>query len=203
MNALALAPLAALPWLQGFFMPQGVTEQGSRDVLAELAEWRAPVEDCVANAYGGLSLRADLGGTPGDERILASYTQGVFVLGDDRHLLGQAPGLSCEGSADDLIALAAGDASIGTPVIALAATSGGRVENVTWLSLYRLGSDGTLHRIFVGEVERHEGDTARTGVVTMLPGALIYRDPIGSVGIWLYDVQRGRYVEEFTTRPSV
>lgn len=202
MNPLALAPLAALPWLQGFFMPQGVADHGSRDVLAELAEWRAPVEDCVASAYGGLSLQADVDGTPGDEKILASYTQGVFVLGADRHLLGRAPGLSCEGSADELVALAAGDASIGTPVLALAATSGGRAENVTWLSLYRLGDDGTLHPIFVGEVERHAGDTARTGVVTLVPGGLIYRDPGGSVGIWLYDAQRGRYVEEFTTRPS-
>lgn len=203
MNPLVLAPLAALPWLQGFFTPQGVTEQGSRDVLAELAEWRAPLEDCVATAYGGLVLRADLDGAPGDEKILASYTQGVFVLGPDRHVLGQAPGLSCEGSADELVALAAGDVSIGTPVLALAATTGGRVENVTVLSLYRLADDGTLRPIFAGEVERHDGDTSRTGVVTLVPGGLIYRDPTGSVGIWLYDAQRGRYVEEFTTRPSV
>ena len=87
-------------------------------------------------------------------------------------------------------------------MIALAATSGGRRENVTWLTLYRVANDGVLQPIFVGEVERHEGETARTGVVTLIPGGLVYRDPSGSVGLWLYEAERGRYVELFTSRPN-
>src|SRR4029079_14987233 len=148
-----LAALAALPWLQGFFAPQGVTEQGSRDVLAELAEWREPMEDCVASAYGGLALHADIGPAEGEEKILASYTQGVFVFDTTRHLIAQAPGLTCAGSAGELVAPASGDATIGIPVIALAATSGGRAENVTWLMLYRVADDGKLQPVFTGEVE--------------------------------------------------
>ena len=201
MSPLLLAPLAALPWLQGFFAPEGVTEQGSRDVIAELSEWREPAEDCVGTAYGGFSLRADVSASEGKELILASYTQGVFVFDRNRHLLAQAPGLDCEGSSDELVAIAAGDASIGTPVIALAASSGGRNENVTWLSLYRVSNGGELQPVFIGEVERHEGDTTRSGIVTLVPGGLIYRDPQGSISIWIYDDKLGRYVEDFTTRP--
>src|SRR5688500_1430046 len=109
MHPVLLAPLAAMPWLQGFFAPQGETEQGSRDVLAELAEWTKPAEECVASAYGGLSLRADVSEVEGEEQILASYTQGVFVLDRDRHLLAQSQPWECEGSSDELVGLAAGD----------------------------------------------------------------------------------------------
>jgi hypothetical protein len=203
MHALLLAQVATLPWLQGFFLPQGVTEQGSRDVLAEVAEWRAPEEDCVASAYGGLTLRADV--TPasdGDEQIIASYTQGIFVLDGTRHLIAQAPAFTCEGSADELVALAAGDAGIRTPVVALAATQGGRNENVTWLMLYRVAASGELQPVFAGEVERHEAGTTRTGIVTLVPGGLVYRDTRGSLGMWLYDSGLGRYVELFTSEPN-
>jgi hypothetical protein len=196
-----VAALAALPWLQGFFSPQGVTEQGSRDVIAELAEWAEPVEDCVASAYGGLSLRDDVSASPGDELVLASYTQGVFVFDRDRQLIAQSQPLPCEGSADELVALAAGDASIGTPVLVLAATSGGRAESVTWLTMYRVADRGELQPIFIGEVERHEGGTTRTGLVTLIPGGLVYRDPEGSTSMWVYDPELGRYIELFTNRP--
>lgn len=201
MHPLLLAPLAALPWLQGFFAPEGVTEQGSRDVVAELAEYRPPVEGCVADTYGGLTLRSDVSATEGSEQIVASYTQGVFVFDGSRHLLAQSQGFACEGSADELVALAAGNAYIGTPVIALAATSGGHAENMTWLTLYRVSNSGELQPVFIGEVERHQGDTTRTGIVTLVPGGLIYRDPQGTISIWIYDAEQGRYVEQFSTRP--
>jgi hypothetical protein len=203
MSPLVLAPLAALPWLQGLFQPQGESEQGSREVVAQLAEWADPGEQCVASAYGGLSLRADVSAAAGPELILASYTQGIFVLDDERHLLAQAPGFGCRGSSDELVGIAAGDAAIGVPLVVLAATSGGHAENVTWLTLYRVTDDGVLQPVFVAEVERHEGATTRTGTVTLIPGGLVYRDPIGSVGLWIYDPERGRYVEQFSSRLGV
>ena len=203
MNPLLLPTLAALPWLQGFFAPQGSTEQGSRDVLPQLAEWRDESEDCVASAYGGMSLRADVSAAEGQELVLASYTQGVFVFDHDNHLLAQAQGLPCEGSADELVALAAGDAAIGVPLVVLAATAGGRAESVTQLTMYRVGNGGELQPVFSGEVERHEGRTTRTGTITLVPGGLIYRDPSGSLGLWLYSAELGRYVELFTNRPNV
>ena len=203
MHPLLFATLAAVPWLQGFFAPAGATEQGSRDVLPQLAEWRDPSEDCAASAYGGLSLRADVSAAEGTELVLASFTQGVFVFDRDNHLLAQAQGLPCEGSADELVALTAGDASIGVPVIVLAATAGGRAENVTWLTLYRVANSGELQPIFNAEVERHAGDTTRTGTVTLIPGGLVYRNPQGSVGLWAYDAALGRYIELFSNRPNV
>jgi len=201
MHPLLVATLAAMPWLQGFFASHDTSDEGSRDVLPELAEWRDPTENCVANAYGGLSLRADVSEAEGRELVLASYTQGVFVFDQNNHLLAQIQGFPCEGSADELVALSAGDAAIGVPVVVLAATAGGRAENVTWLTMYRVANDGELQPIFTGEVERHAGDTTRTGTVTLVPGGLIYRDTKGSVGLWLYDPALGRYVELFTNRP--
>jgi hypothetical protein len=198
-----LVTLAALPWLQGFFEPEGVVEQGSRDVVAELANWREPAEECAASAYGGLRLSADVSEAKGTEEIIASYTQGVFVLAGDRRLIAQAPPFECEGSADELIAIAAGNAAIGTPVIALAASSGGRTASVTWLTLYRVATDGVLQPIFAGEVERHHDDTTRTGIVTLVPGGLVHRDPQGTLGIWIYDAKLGRYIEQTTTRSAI
>ena len=196
-----LAPVAALPWLQGFFVPYAATERGSPDVIAELAQWRAPAANCVGDAYGGLSLRVDLAPTAGRERIVASYSQGMFVLDAENHVLAQATGFACQGASDELVAIAAGDAAIGTPVIALAATSGGRVESTTWLTLYRVSNGGELQPVFIGEVERHANQTTRTGTVTLIPGGLVYLDPAGTLSLWTYDAELGRYVERLTNRP--
>jgi hypothetical protein len=175
-----LLALAALPWLQGF-TPDAVADHPSRAVSAELAEWKHADEECVASAYGGLSLEAK--GT----RVLASYSQGVFVLDADRHLVARAPGFPCNGSSDELVALAQGNAWVGTPLIALAATSGGRAESVTWLTLYRVGDAGKLEPVFTGAVERHGDHQTSTGVVTVVPGGLIYRAPEGTTSLWTWD----------------
>lgn len=201
MSLFALAPIAALPWLQGFFAPSGATEATSHHVVAELAEWRVPDENCAAAAYGGLSLEADVAPGEGNEKILASYTQGVVILDREGHMLAHAPGFECEGSADELLAIATGEASIGVPVVAVAATTGGHSENLTFLTLYRVSNGGELQPIFIGEVERHLDRTTRTGVVTLIPGGLVYRDPGGFVSLWVYDETLGRYTEQLTTRP--
>jgi hypothetical protein len=184
-----LLALVALPWLQGF-QPQAVADHPSRAVAQELSEYRPVDEDCVASAYGGLSLATPSG------RVLASYSQGVFVLDKNRHLVAQAPGFDCNGSADELVGLAQGDAWIGTPLVVLAATTGGRAESVTWLSMYRVTSGGALQPVFTGAVERHEGHQTRTGVVTVFPGGLIYRAPEGTTTVWIYEGDR--YVQQGT-----
>jgi hypothetical protein len=196
-----LLPLAAMPWLQGFFAPEATSERPRGDVITTLAEWRAPDEACVGSAYGGLLLRADVvpGGLP--ERILASYSQGVFVLDDSHRLLAQAPGFPCEGSADALVAIAVGDVLIGAPVVALAATTGGHAENMTWLTLYRVSPAGELQPVFIGEIERHEEHATYTGTVVIVPGGLVHRDPAGALSFWIYEPTLGRYIEWFTTRP--
>ena len=189
----AIAPLevmlalVALPWLQGF-QPQSVADHPSRAVTQELSEYRPADEDCPATAYGGLSIDTGKG------RVLASFSQGVFVLDESRHLVAQAPGFDCNGSADELVALAQGDAWVGTPLVALAVTTGGHAESATWLSLYRVTDGGALEPVFTGTVERHEGRRTTTGVVTIVPGGLIYRAPEGGTSVWIYDGKR--YVEQ-------
>ena len=176
-----------LPWLLGF-APDAVADHPSPAVAAEVSEWTAPDDRCVASAYGGLALDR------GDKRIIASFSQGVFVLGKDRHLFARAPGFPCAGSADELVALETGEAWIGTPLIALAATTGGRAESVTQLLLYRVGADGVLEPVFTAPVERHADHQTRTGTVTVVPGGLIYHAPEGTTSIWIY--RDGRYVEQ-------
>src|SRR5262249_36162927 len=127
--------------------------------------------------------------------------QGMYVLDVDRNVLGHTEGFACEGSSDGLVALAAGDAGIGVPIVALATTSGGRLENRTWLTLYRVTDHGGVQVAFVGEVERNEGEKQRSGTVTLIPGGLVYRDLDGSTSLWTYDRALGRYVEKLTNRP--
>lgn len=205
MALFAVAPLAALPWLQGFFAPFASTDETSHDVVAELGEWRQLDEECTAGAYtGGMTLTADLApSVPGVERVLASYTQGLVVLDHERHVIAEAAGFECEGSADELVAITAGDAAIDAPVVALAATMGGRGENITMLMLYRVSNGGELQPIFSGEVERHAEKTTRTGVVTLIPGGLVHQDPTGFTSLWIYEPEQGRYIQQLATRPNV
>jgi hypothetical protein len=193
---LALAPVAALPWLQGFFAPEASTETGRAEVLAELGAWSEADGSCATESYGGLSLTADVSTVPGPERVLASFAQGIVVLDHENHIVALSPGFDCE---DDLVALAAGSGGIAEPLVVLAATSGGHNETMTWLTLYRVANSGELQPVFIGEVERHVDDTTRTGVVTLIPGGLVYRPPSGDSSIWAYDAELGRYVEALTT----
>jgi hypothetical protein len=197
-----LATIASLPWLQGF-EPASVTDRPTRGVLDELAEWQPADDRCVATAYGGLEVVADLAPAPGDERVLASFSQGIVVLDRDRHALAQAPGFTCQGSADELEAIAVGEAWIGTPVIALAATTGGRNESSTWLTMYRIGDAGALVPVFSGEVEHHAGRSTRTGVVMVFPGGLVYRAPNGTTSVYRYEKDAGRYVDRGVFGPVV
>jgi hypothetical protein len=169
----------ALSWLQGFFLAATVSGNSNR-------------------------VEADLSDAPGNESVEASYTEGIVVRDAEGHVLAHAPGFAASGgSADDIDALAVGDAQIGTPVVALAATKGGHNESMTWLTLYRVANSGELQPIFIGEVEHHAGRTTRTGTVTLVPGGLVYQPPQGEPSIWLYDESLGRYVQRDQDRPSV
>jgi len=192
----ALASVAALPWLQGFFAPTASSDAGSYD--------------CVSDDPQAMVIHADVAGSPGVEQIVASYHFGIVVRDRAEHVIAQLPGLDCEGSADELVAIAAGDGAIGVPLLAIAATSGGFRESRTLLTLYRVSATGGLQPVFSGEVERHERADrdneerlTRTGIVTLIPGGLVYRDPSGGSSLWIYDAKLGRYRQELAARPSV
>jgi hypothetical protein len=172
-----LATMVAIPWLQGF--------------------------DPVAVSDHELEVTADIATTPGDEAITADFEQGIVVYDCDRHPIAAVPGFPAQGSADELIAVAAGDAAIGVPIIVVAAATGGHAENITWLTMYRMGDHDQLVPVFTGLVERHRLHTTRTGVVVLFRGGLIYRPPTGGPQLWLYDADRGRYVEQLALGSSL
>ncbi len=196
-----LATIAAMPWLQGFDAA-ATADRATRSAVDQLAEWQPADDHCAASAYGGLDLTADLTPAAGDEHVLASFTQGIVVLDRDRHLIARAPAFPCQGSADDVLALSVGDAWIGSPVLALAATTGGKNENVTWVTLYRVGDRGELVSMFTGAVERHQGHHTRTGIILLYPGGLLYQTPEGATQLWRFDPGQRRYINRGSFAPN-
>lgn len=185
--------LRGLPWLHGFVAVAEAAGPRS-DVVGRMARWRDPDASCAAASYGGMAITADVARTRGAEEVLASFTQGVLVIGADGTLLASATALPCQGSADDLEGLAAGDADIDRPVIALAVTTGGHRLSQTWLVLYGV-TGGVVAPLFTGKVEDRAGDRTRTGAVTLLPGALLYREPAGTQTMWVYSGEQQRYMQ--------
>lgn len=183
----------ALPWLHNF-AATAESAVATPGVVKRMARWRAPDESCSAAAYGGLMITADVTGGRGREQVLASFTQGVLVLDAGGALVASANAPECQGTADNLEAIAAGDAHIDGPVIALAVTTGGHRASSTWLVLYRV-IGGVVEPVFSGAVEERISDQTRTGAVTLLPGALVYRTPAGTQTMWTYSAEQGRYTE--------
>ncbi|HEX2691355.1 MAG TPA: hypothetical protein VHN14_32300 [Kofleriaceae bacterium] len=181
-----------LPWLHNF-APTAKTSDLTPSVTNRMAEWRAPDLSCSAATYGGLAITAEVAPAPGAERVLASFTQGILVLDTKGELIASTMPFGCAGSADELVGLAAGDAYIDRPVIALAVTTGGHRESATWLVLSRV-EGSVVAPVFAGIVEHRAGDRTRAGDVTLLPGALVYRTPSGMRTLWTYDAAQHRYV---------
>jgi len=191
---------AALPWLHNF-VATAESRVASPVVVERMAQWRTPDASCSATAYGGLAIMADVAGGRGAEEVLASFTQGVLVLDANGKLLASAMAPKCQGSADEIEAIAAGDAHIDGPVIAMAVTTGGHREAATWLVLYRV-IGGVAEPVFSGAVEEYVGDETRIGAVTLLPGALLYLAPSGAETLWTYSVEQGRYTELVLVAPG-
>ena len=201
-DASAAPASRALPWLHRF-APTAETSEATPSVIARMGQWRAADPSCSAAAYGGFEITAEVAAEfAGLETVLASFTQGVLVFDAKARLIASAMPLACGGSADEFVGLAAGDAHIGEPVIALAVTTGGHRESATWLVLYRV-ADGVVAPIFAGVVEDHTSDQSRIGDVTLLTGALVYHAPSGVRTLWTYDTAEHRYVQLSIGAPGV
>src|SRR5262245_58389941 len=190
-----------MPWLHGF------TTTGISDVLApgvgDRMQRHVRCDDCVS--ADGIEVTANVAPGDGDETILASFAQGVVVLDRAGRMIASGPGYDPSGSADELLAIATGDATIGSPVIAIAARRGGRRENAVWLELYRVGRNAKLDRLFANVVEEHEDRFDRPGSVTVVPGGLIYRAPRSKTAdLWMFDPRAGRYLYRgaFNSEPN-
>jgi hypothetical protein len=186
MVAACSAPSPALPWIHG------LASTASNDVEApEIAERMAGLVGTRDNGgYGGIGV------TFGDGSVLASFHQGVIVLDGKDLVIGRAPGFDPMGSADDLLAVAVGDAGLDKPVIVVAVTRGGHRENTTSIVVFQTGRQSQLQRIFDAPVEEHDGDQTFTGSLVFVSQGLVYQRPRGSVERWRFDSSRHRYVPD-------
>lgn len=191
-DAPAPAP-SVLPSLRGAVVI-AASDRGTPAVVDRMSAWAHRDTECPGDAYGGIQVLADVAPDAGDETVLASFSQGVLVIGHDGHRIAATGGFDCTGSHDELVAVAAVQRPFGGPAIAVAATAGGRRESSTWLELLEVGSSGRLNRLFVGEVARHADDRSQTGEVTLVPGGLIYRHPTEGTSLWRFDASAHRYV---------
>jgi hypothetical protein len=192
-HAVAAPASRTLPWLHNF-APTAETSDATPSVIARMSKWRAADQSCSATAYGGLAIAAKVTAEPGIETVLASFSQGVLVLDARAKLIASAMPFRCAGSADEIEAIAAGDAHIDSPVIALAVTTGGHREFATWLVLYRV-AEGVVAPIFAGIVADQTSNQTRIGEVALLQGALVYRTPSGVRSFWIYNAAQQRYVQ--------
>jgi len=191
----------ALPWLRDF-PADAVADEPSRGAEAQLRDRRHPDDACTTTSSASFALTAELAPSPGPELVLASFTAGVVVLDAAGRPLASAPPLACRGSVDAIEGVVVGELLPGEPVIALAATAGGRMERTTWLILYAPRGEA-LAPIFAAPVEEWRGPVVSTGEVTKLPGgALRYRTPDGEVSRWTYDRKAGRFVMRELLQPS-
>jgi hypothetical protein len=195
-----------MPWLHGF-PADAFTDEPSAGAAARLREWRDADTDtdadrgCTTTSQGALALVADVSPGPGAETVLASYTSGIVVLDAHGRRLASTPPMTCWGSSDAIESLAAGDLGLGAPVIALAATSGGRAERTTWLLLLVVRGE-RLDTIFAAPVEEWYGPVVSTGEIVLQPGGVLrYRAPDGALGLWGYDRGVGRFVVRRSYRP--
>ena len=192
----ALADVPALPWLHGF---AGERVRAGADPGA--VGWFGEDIGCPAEAQAPLRLVADVAPSAGRETIVATLTGGIRVTTVEGVELATSAGVPCTGSADELEVLAAGTV-FGEHTIVLAFTSGGRREQQTWLGVYRVGFAGDIDPLFAGVVETREDGIVRTGSVTFVPGALIYRPPGHRDSLWVFDpvvhtyTPRGRFDHE-------
>jgi hypothetical protein len=162
-----------MPWLRDLPII------ASSDTLhAAVLDRMGPCEEPCPD-YGGIELRADVSDHPGTETIRASFTRGLLVVDEAGRVVGRRRSFESIGSADELVALAVGDARLATPVIAIAVRTGGRREHEVRLELARM-IDGKLEILFSGVIEQHDNEGDATGSIAFVSGGVCYVAPRAS-----------------------
>lgn len=177
-------PAADLPWLDGL----QITAK-STGVERPSAPGDEPPEDCGVAAMRPIELVADVAPPAGRETIVASYATGITIFDAEDRLVAETAGYPCLGSADELDIIAVGNA-YGVPMLALAATTGGRRETATFVGLFGLPS---LDPMFAGVVETRDDERVTRGSIHLFPGGLVYTRPGGRPHLWRFDAA-GVYV---------
>jgi hypothetical protein len=184
----------SIPWLHGLANPTS-SNRASDEVARRIDTWSrfSDVDPDCSGTYPGFEFEADVARNPGVETVLVSLSLGIVVTDSEGLLITETPGYHCAGSADELEAIAAGDA-YGARTIAIAATTGGHRESSTWLTLFRV-EGRRLDPVFTGTVEVRHDKAVSTGGVFLLPNALVYRPPGGKPSVWIYSSDARAYVE--------
>lgn len=167
-----------LPWLRG--ASETRTTEGTPGTAGD------PEAECPADAQAPLRMVADVAPAAGRETITATMTGGIHVVSSEGIELASTAGYPCGGTADALESLSVGRI-FHEPAIVLVFTSGGRREQMTWLGVYRVGPYGGIDALFAGVVETRIDGVVRTGRITFVPGALIYRPPGHHDSLWVFD----------------
>src|SRR5579863_7525624 len=141
------APSPSLPWVRGL----SATASGDVETPAAADRLASVVGTSDKLGYGAIAVATSSG------TILASFTQGIAVVDANDRLVARAPGFDFEGSADDVVAVAAGDAQLDKPVIVVAIERGGHHESTTSIRVYQIGDRGQLDQVFAGVIEEHDG----------------------------------------------
>ena len=182
---LAAPPPASLPWVSGFRASAVAEESAHLDPRASTLV--DPSDDPMA-------VQADVRGGGSAELVVASAHGGVRIVDARGRVVAQSDETPFEGSADDLIALAIGDAHLGSPVILAALQHGGHRSNVVSLDVFRVNG-GRLERVFEAPIETHDGAASAAGAVFFADGALVYRAPgAQDPTTWSFDPVLRRYV---------
>lgn len=181
-------PRTRLPWVRGLDHVVVATPAfGGTD------DRGAAGRGCGAEVGSAQTLRAELASTAGTEWLSATYSGGIVVRDVEGRELFRHPGLPCEGSVDQLDAVAVG--WVGRqPTIAVVATSGGRRETVTTVFLYRPGLFHHLDPVFTGVVETRADETVARGGIWLDATGLVYRAPNGGPHRYRYDIVGHTYV---------
>jgi len=185
-------PSPSLPWIRG------LSAANVRDTPTSQAAQRIAnlLDTSTQDDYGALELQSDLTGDSRAETILASYRLGIVVSDAQGHVLTRAPGFDAEGSADELLAIASGDAQIGAPVVVAAVQTGGHRETTISLAVYSMVGGGALRLAFFAPIEIRDGDRTAAGSLTFVGAGLLYRAPDARfTAPWTYDARRGCYRE--------
>ncbi len=168
-----------IEWLPGF-VGSAASDERSQEAADELAATADVADTC--STFDAQQIVADVTPQPGRERILASVATGVVILDARGRLVASAPLAECGGSSDEIVALAAGQAWVRAPVIAVVFSTGGHREADTELALFRVDRD-RLTAIFDGVIEHREGLERWRGAAIVIPGAVVYQPPQGALVI--------------------
>lgn len=178
-----------MPWLYGLSDPVA-SDRASDELGRRMAAW-SDRDDydprCPPGSETAIELFGDIAPPAGREKIWVSLAHGIAVFDAGGQLVTETPGYPCNGTADELEAVAVGNA-FGAPTLAIAATSGGHRERTTWISLLRVGPDRALDTAFTGAVVERDGETVAQGAIVLLPNALLYRAPRAEKPtFWIFD----------------